>query len=105
MTSTKVVEGIPARLMGLVAMTPLPLAVVVIGAYVAMNVVNKTPEQAEKWATDNHFTLIGIEAGIVIGIAVLLGITAAILGGPPTPKARERYDEDDDFKDRYTATR
>jgi disulfide bond formation protein DsbB len=88
-SKTKVVEGVPARLLGLLALTPFPLAFVVVVGYVAAN----APANPEQFVADNQWTIIGIEAAIVITIAVLLFVISAAVA--TNPEARKRRDEDE----------
>jgi len=89
-TPTKVVEGAPARLLGMLAMTPLPLA---LAAGIAIAVV-QGPADPEKFAEDNRWTLIAIEAGIVIGIAILVFGIGSMVAVDPT---RKRPSEEDSY--------
>src|SRR5690348_12597804 len=74
-TGNKVVIGLPARLLGLLALTPLPVVFVAVIGYIALN----APADPEQFAQDKKWTITAIEAVIVIGIAVLVfGIGAAI---------------------------
>ena len=90
-TSTKVVEGAPARLLGMLAMTPLPLA---FGVGIAF-VVTQGGNNPEQFAEDNRWTLTAIEAGIVIGVAVLVFGVGSLLAVDPR---KPRYDARDDFE-------
>jgi hypothetical protein len=100
----KAVQGVPARLLGLLALTPLPVAFLVIMVYTLANVDVNRPDLAEKWAQDNKLTLSLIEAGVVIGIVVLFIILAAVLAKPVAQldrKARRKRaaDYDDEIED------
>lgn len=106
-SKTKVVEGLPARLLGLLALTPLPVVLVVGIVFV----VASNPADPEKFAADNKLTLTLIEAGIVIVIAILVfGIGAAIGKNPEEArrKSRRLRDEEeyaDEGDDRYEEER
>jgi hypothetical protein len=96
-TGNKVVIGTPARLLGALALTPLPAAFMAILAYVAIN----APADPERFAQDKKWTIIGIEAAIVIGIAVLVfGIGAAIgidrREAERIERHRRRYEEEEE---------
>jgi hypothetical protein len=92
-SKTKVVTGAAARLLGLIALTPLPVALAAVALYMAVSGVG----DPERFADDNRMTLMLIEAGVVIGIAILVfGIGAAI----GTDPARDQADEDDEEDDR-----
>jgi hypothetical protein len=98
----RVVEGTPARLIGFLALLPLPLCFAVgliYGVYVGLN--NPNPNNfnfggAETWA------LTGIEAAITLGDLALVLIIGFVLGKPPLDKRKrlvedwEDEDEDDD---------
>lgn len=100
LSKTKVVVGVPARLIGLLALTPLPIAFAVGFVYAIVNGAD-----AERMAKDNQLTLGLIEAGIVIGVAILVfAIGAAVAISPQEAERRERGgryedDEDDDYED------
>ncbi|HEY3788664.1 MAG TPA: hypothetical protein VGL71_07405 [Urbifossiella sp.] len=98
-TKSKVVEGLPARLLGLVALTPIPIALTVGVAFVLI----AAPNNPEKFAEDNKWTLTLIEVVIVIGIAIVVFGVGAIIAEPPRQlKRRRRYEEyDDDNEDDY----
>jgi hypothetical protein len=101
LTKTKVVEGVPARLLGLLALTPLPIAILV-GIGFVLVVAPANPEKAAKIADDNKLTLALVEAGIVIFITVLVfGIGAAIGKNPEEArrKKKRRRDEEEDYED------
>jgi hypothetical protein len=66
------VYGLPARFLGLVALTPLPASFVVVAAYTVLNVPSGDPVAVDQFVTDNRWTLIAIEAGIAIGVAVIV---------------------------------
>ena len=91
-SKTKVVQGMPARLLGLLALTPFPLALVVVLGYVAAN----APANPEQFVKDNQWTLIGIEAGIVITIAVLLFVIGAAVATNPEETRKRRDEEEGD---------
>ena len=96
-TGNKVVIGTPARLLRALALTPLPAAFMAILAYVAIN----APADPERFAQDKKWTIIGIEAAIVIGIAVLVfGIGAAIgidrREAERIEQRRRRYEEEEE---------
>jgi hypothetical protein len=100
----KTVQGAPARLLGLLALTPLPVAFFVIMVYTLANTDINRPDLVEKWAEDNKWTLTAIEAGVVIGIGVLFIILAAVMGKPVAEiehevKRKRVADYDDEFED------
>ena len=96
LSKTKVVLGVPARLLGLLALTPLPAAFVVIIVYVAA----RAPADPERFAADNKITIAVIEAVIVIGIAILVfGIGAAFAVNLQEAARRKRRYESDDEED------
>jgi hypothetical protein len=98
-TGSKVVIGTPARLLGALALTPLPAAFVAVIGYIALN----APADPEQFAQDKKWTITAIEAGIVIGIAVLVfGIGAAIGVSPAEAdrleRRRRRYEDDEEYE-------
>jgi len=97
-SKTKVVTGTAARLLGLLALTPLPVAFAAVALYVAVSGVG----DPERFLEDNKLTLMLIEAGVVIGIAILVfGIGAAI----GTDPARDRPEDEEDDRPRRRARR
>ena len=64
------VYGLPARFLGLIALTPLPASFVVVAAYTILNVPSGNPAAVDQFVADNRWILIAIEAGIAIGVAV-----------------------------------
>lgn len=99
-TGSKVVVGVPARLLGALALTPLPAAFVAIIGFVALN----APADPEQFTQDKKLTIMAIEAVIVIGIAVLVfGIGAAIGISPAEAERRERrrrrYEDEEEYED------
>jgi hypothetical protein len=93
-SKNKVVVGVPARLLGLLALIPLPAALLFVLLYVA--------SQGGQINDDDKWTVTGIEAGTVILIAILVFAIAAAVGiTPEEVKRRERrasgrYDYDDE---------
>lgn len=87
LTPTIVAEGVAARLLGVLAMTPIPAAVVVIGAYTVANCTGKTQAQIEAWAEKERTNLVVIEACVVVGIGLLVVGGIAVLGGDPAERA------------------
>src|SRR4051812_13151875 len=81
-SKTKVVEGLPARLLGLLALTPLPIAILV-GIVFVLAVAPNNPEKAARIADENKLTLALVEAGIVIFITILVFGFGAALGKNP----------------------
>ena len=94
-SKTKVVLGAPARLLGALALTPLPVAFVVILMYVT----TQAPANPERFADENKLTIALIEAVIVIGIAILVfGIGAAIAVDPREAARRARRDDYEEYE-------
>jgi hypothetical protein len=90
-SKNKVVTGAAARLLGLVALTPLPVAFAAVALYVAVSGVG----DPERFVEDNKLTIMLIEAGVVIGIAILVFGIGAAIGRPPEEKSEE--DDDDEY--------
>jgi len=101
-SKTKVVVGIPARLLGLLGLTPLPLAVVVGLIYVAANADVTDPQAVQRFTQEHRgtFTLIeGVCAGLV---AVTLFVLAAVLAvSPDEVRRRDRRRSAVDYDDEY----
>lgn len=96
-SKTRVVVGVPARLLGIVALTPLPVA---FGAVILFSLVQGAAVNPEKFAEDNRVTLVLIEAGIVIGIAIFVFAVGALVAIHPDEAARrERADRYDDYEE------
>lgn len=101
-SKTKVVVGAPARLIGLLALVPIPLT---LGVGMLIGIA-KVAEggNPEKIAEDNRGLLMGVEIGIVIVIAILVfGLGAALGVSPKEAERRERAgrydDEDGEYED------
>ncbi len=98
LSKNKIVIGAPARLLGLVALAPLPLA---FGAGVLFAITQGAEANAERFAEDNRWTLTLIEAGIVIGTAIVVFLIGAMVAvSPAEAERRERGVRDDDYGDR-----
>ena len=83
----KVVLGIPARLLGVLALSPLPVAFVLGIGYV---LANAPPGQEEQFTDENQTTLMVIEAAVVLSTAAAiyaLGTAVAV-----DPAEAERLD-------------
>jgi len=63
------VHGWPARLLGLVALTPIPLSTLAIMAYLAVNAPTTDPVALNQFVADNKLNMVIIEAAIAIGVA------------------------------------
>lgn len=102
LSKTRVVVGISARLLGLLALTPFPLSMLA-GVVVTMaNVDDPTdPQKVQEWTRDNEWTLIAIQAGVVIGIGVLIFLIASVVSRPVDEVEREitsrKTDDYDDY--------
>ena len=102
----KVVEGLPARLLGIVAMIPMPLAFV-IGFIIGFRegLRGGDPQQfAQKFGP----MLAVVELALVVGAAVIVAVTGLLIAGPSHEerirrrrRRREREaDDDDDYEPR-----
>ena len=103
-SKNKVVTGTAARLLGLLALTPLPVALAAVGLYVAVSGVG----DPERFVEDNKLTLALIEAGVVIGIAILVFGIGAAIGKPPETEKKYRdedYEDGEDDRPRRRARR
>jgi hypothetical protein len=91
-SKTKVVVGTPARLLGLLALTPYPIAIVALLLYAA----SKGGQVGE----DDRWTLTAIEGGIVIGMAILVFVLGSLFAVDPKEAARRaRREEDDEYEE------
>ena len=81
-SKAKAVVGLPARLLGLLCLTPLPVAIVAIMVYTAMSTDVSNPQQVEQWVQNNRISITIVEAAIVIGITILIFVLAAFLAKP-----------------------
>lgn len=103
-SKTKVVVGVPARLLGLLGLTPLPLAILVGLIYVAANVDITDPQAAQQFTQEHRgtFTLIeGVCAGLV---AITLFVLAAVLAvSPAEANRRARRKSAVEYDDEYDA--
>lgn len=103
LSKNKVVMGTPARLLGVLAMTPIPL---MLGAGVVIGLVSM-PQNVEKFQKDNQALFAGVEIGILVVIAGLVfGIGTAIGVSPREAQrieaeSRRRDVYDDDADDEY----
>jgi hypothetical protein len=68
----RAVYGLPARFLGLVALTPMPLSFLAIMVYTASQISAGDPATVDRFVQDNKFTLILIEAACTIGVAVFV---------------------------------
>lgn len=101
LSKNKIVVGAPARLLGLLALAPLPLAFGVGAVYAVTQVA--AGGDPEKFAEDNRWTLTLIEGGIVIGVAIVVfAIGAMVAVSPAEAERRERGNRyaEDDYDDR-----
>jgi hypothetical protein len=99
LSKNKVVLGTPARLLGLLALTPLPIVLVIGVAYA----VASGPADPEKFQKDNQLVFAAIEIGtlVVVG-AVVFGIGAALAVSPEEvrrKKRKRRRDVDDEYEE------
>ena len=103
LSQKKAVQGVPARLLGIALMTPLPLGFLAALVYTMMSVDPNRPDAVERWTKDNEMTLNLIIAGVEIGLALIIIIVAAFLAKPlPADggrSARRRERDYDDYED------
>jgi hypothetical protein len=100
-SKAKAVTGVPARLLGLVCLTPLPVAIVAAMIYTAAATDVTDPQKVEQFAQDNMLTYTLIEAGVVIGIAVLIFVAAAVMARPIEEVERESRRKAREYDDGY----
>lgn len=98
LTKNKIVVGIPARLLGLIALAPFPIFLLV---GVAFGVMNANAPDPEKVAKDNQGLFTAIEVGVVILTAIVVfAVGAMVAVSPAEAKRRERGDRyDDEYED------
>jgi hypothetical protein len=103
LSQTKAVQGVPARLLGVALLSPLPLGFLVALGYTMLNVDPNRPDEVEKWTHDHEMTLNLIVAGVEIGLGLLIVIIGAVLAKPLPREGRRRRrrpaDEYDDYAD------
>lgn len=101
-TKNKVVEGLPARLLGVLAILTLP-TVFMIGFIVGFMQAFQNPNgDPQEFIRKHAATIAIIEACIVGGVTIFIVGVGLIIGGPPTderPRRRRRRDEEDDYDD------
>ena len=90
MTGSKVVAGGAARVLGVILLTPVPIAAV---AYIVI-VFAAAPANPEQYAEDNKLMLALVEAAVVIGILILVAVLCSMLGKSPAEKWQSRDDND-----------
>jgi hypothetical protein len=100
LTQTKAVQGIPARLLGLAFLAPLPVGFLVALVYTIMSVDPNRPDQVEQWTKDNESTLNWIVGGVEVGLGLILIAIAAFLATPfqkcahrPIRRGQDDYDD------------
>jgi hypothetical protein len=97
-SKTKAVVGAPARVLGAALITPLPVSFLVAIIYTMTQIDPNRPDQAKAWAKDNELTITAIQAGTMIGLAVLIIVIAAFLAKPIEARRPSRRDEYDDYE-------
>jgi hypothetical protein len=99
-SKNRAVQGVPARLLGVALLTPLPLGFLAAMIYTMAHIDPNKPDQAQQWAQQHDGAITAVMAGTMIGLAVLIIVIAAFLAKPIKPaKRRKRRDRDDDFED------
>jgi hypothetical protein len=101
----KVVVGVPARLLGLLGLAPLPLALVAGMVYVAANVDVTDPQAVQRFTQEHKWTFTLIEGVCVGSVALVLFVTSAMLAVSPEEAARRArrkraVEYDDEYEDR-----
>ena len=99
LSKAKVVRGIPARLLGALALTPFPVATLIAILYMFATGDVKDPDDVERWTQQNQGSVVAIAAGTVLGTALLIVILGFILAKPMTeedrrPKKQREYDDE-----------
>ncbi|HVK13039.1 MAG TPA: hypothetical protein VM597_30075 [Gemmataceae bacterium] len=101
LSKKKAVQGVPARLLGVALMTPLPLGFLAATVYTMTQIDPNNQAQAQQWAQNNNTTLTLIWAGVEIGLAVLIIIIAAVLATPIKEEGRRRRSRHVEYDDEY----
>jgi hypothetical protein len=102
MGKNREVTGIPARLLGLVGLLPMPMAIVLNIGYVAMLMASGELIDPATYTRDHMWAAVGIEAGCALGCALFMCVVGAILARPPVPVVDPFEPEvrtDDDLED------
>jgi hypothetical protein len=99
LSQTKAVQGVPARLLGVALLAPLPLGFLAAIVYTFMSVNPNRPDQVEQWTKDNEMTLNLIVAGVEIGLGLIIIVIAALLAKPLPKGGRSRRRSGDDYDD------
>ncbi len=118
---TKVVTGIPARLLGVLALTPFPLALVVAGVYTVANVDLGDEQKAQAWIQDQKVAFAVIEVGSLVLVGIAFFVIGAMIGKAPAvadseirrrknvqyddyederPRRKREYDDEEDERPR-----
>jgi hypothetical protein len=101
LSQRKAVQGVPAYILGVALLTPLPLGFLVAITYTILNVDPNKPEQLEQWTNDNEMVLNGIVAGVEIGLGLIIIVIAACLAKPLSDESqqvgRRTVDYDDEL--------
>jgi len=100
LTPTRAVQGVPARLIGVALLTPLPVSFLVVLIYTISHVDVNRQDQVDAWAKEHDTQLTLIMAGVMIGMAIVIIAIAALLAKPIKPaRRRKRRDRDEDFEE------
>ncbi len=96
LTPSMVAHGIAARLLGVLAMTPLPAAIVVLTIYTGINCVGKSEREIAMWVEQKRTNMIILEAGVVLMIALLVvgGIALCSDDQPAKPNPDQQSGDD-----------
>jgi hypothetical protein len=86
----KIVVGIPARLLGILGLTPLPLALLVGVIYTAVSVDVTDPVALQQFTQDNRgaFTLIEVFSCLFVGLLLFVIATMVAV----SPKEADRWE-------------
>lgn len=94
----RVVLGIPARMLGMLALAPLPVAFVLGVGYV---LANAPAGQEEQFADENGTTLMVIEAAVVLSTAAAIFALGTVMAVDPAEAERldrrRRGDDDERY--------
>ncbi len=100
LTRNKIVVGIPARLLGALALTPFPLALAAVTLFMVAKGGLDNPEQFQR---EHGGTTTAIQLACAFGVLILIFVIGFVVAvNPAEAKRRERgdrYEEDEDDRD------
>jgi hypothetical protein len=99
-SKNRAVQGVPARLLGVALLAPLPAGFLAAMIYTMAHIDPNKPDQAQEWGRQHDGAITAVMAGTMIGLAVLIIVIAAFLAKPIKPqRKRKRRNDYDDVED------